>query len=373
MTTSLAEKVRTFDPDLPLERAHTIPACWYRDADVHEAERRAVFGRTWLAAGRAALVSQPGTFLTADVAGEPILVVRDGDGTLRAFANVCRHRAAPVMTEPCGTATRLRCRYHGWTYDLAGRLRGAPEFDGVADFCREDNGLVPLAVDTWGPFVWVHAGVPSPSLAEYLDPLPRQLAPLGTEKLHWVAGLSYDVECNWKVFVDNYLDGGYHVNSVHPALAGITDYTRYRTEVSAFTSSQISPLRPAGADGDAAVVGQVRAGDCAYYCWAFPNVMLNVYEGYMDTNLVLPLGPARCRVVYDFYFGRVEGPAARRHIEESIAVAHQIQLEDGGICAEVQRGLSSRTFDTGRYAVRREGAVFAFHRLLARHLGAAVD
>src|SRR5262249_21479537 len=162
--------------------ARTIPSSWYRDADVYEAERQAVFGRAWLAAGRAGLVAEPGSFLTAEVAGEPILVVPDEQGTLRAVAHGCRPPGGPPLDEGRGP-TRLRGRYHGWTYDRAGRLRGTPEFDGVADFRREDNGLAPLAVGLWGPFAWVHAGPAPLPLAEYLDPLPRLLADLGMDRL----------------------------------------------------------------------------------------------------------------------------------------------------------------------------------------------
>src|SRR5262249_44099849 len=156
-------------------------------------------------------------------------VVRDGNGTLRAFFNVCRHRAAPVMTQAEGKASRLRCRYHGWTYDLAGRLRGVPEFDGVADFPREANGLVEMAVAVWGPLVWVHPGRPPSPLADALAPMPERLAGLGIEALRFVARREFVLACNWKVYVDNYLDGGYHVNMVHPGLAGVLDYTHYRT------------------------------------------------------------------------------------------------------------------------------------------------
>jgi choline monooxygenase len=365
----LAEKLRLFDPDLPLERARTIPSLWYQDTEVHAAECRLVFGRTWQAVGRTEAVAEPGTFLTADVAGEPILVVRDGEGVLRAFANVCRHRAARVVTEPQGRATRLRCRYHGWTYDLAGRLRGTPEFDGVADFRREDNGLVPLAVATWEPIVWVHLGPPVPPLDEFLAPLPARTADLGVERLRWVARRDYTLACNWKVFVDNYLDGGYHVNTIHPGLAGVLDYSQYRTEVFDRTSVQSSPLRPTETAGDAATA-QVRTGDRAYYWWVFPNFMLNLYQGIMDTNLVLPLGPDQCRVVFDFYFADAETPEAKRFIADSIAVADRIQQEDVGICEDVQRGLASRSYDTGRFSVRREAAGYHFHRLLARTLQA---
>src|SRR5262249_44105838 len=134
MTPSLTQLLANFDADRPLDRAETIPASWYFDAELADCERRVVFGDSWQAVGRAEQVADAGSFLTAEVAGEPILVVRDSDGVLRAFFNVCRHRAAPLLTEPCGRTTKLRCRYHGWTYDLTGRLRGTPEFDGVSGF-----------------------------------------------------------------------------------------------------------------------------------------------------------------------------------------------------------------------------------------------
>jgi choline monooxygenase len=334
------------------------------------AECRTVFGDTWQAIGRVDQVAGPGCYFTADLAGEPILVVRDEEGVLRAFFNVCRHRAARVAPDAAGHATRLRCRYHGWTYDLAGRLRGTPEFDGVADFCREDNGLAPVAVVTWGPFVWVHLGASPPPLTDLLAPLHKHPAFRDFSSLRFSERREYRLACNWKVFVDNYLDGGYHVNTVHPGLAGALDYSRYRTEIAGETSVQISPLRPADSDAGNAPVRDVRSGEAAYYWWIFPNFMMNVYQGVMDTNLVLPAGPDACRVIFDFYFAADTQDAAR-FTSESIAVAHQIQLEDVGICEEVQRGLASRSFDTGRFSVRREAAGFHFHRLLAERLRAA--
>jgi choline monooxygenase len=364
MSQTLAEKLRMFDPDLPLDRAHTIPSAWYFDDEIYAAECRQVFGRSWQAVGRAEQVAEPGSFLTAEVAGEPIVVVRDEHGTLRAFHNVCRHRAAQVMNEPCGKASRLRCRYHGWTYDLAGRLRGTPEFDGVADFDKQENGLVPLAVAGWGPLIFVHDGTPGQELAKFLAPLPERTSSLGLEKMRFVERREYILQCNWKVFVDNYQDGGYHVNTVHPGLAGALDYAHYRTEVLGNTCVQISPIRPA----DDATVGKVRTGDNAYYWWIFPNLMVNIYQGVMDTNVVLPLGTDRCRVIFDFYFEKVDGEEARKYIVESIAVGHQVQLEDQTICEEVQRGLKSRSFNTGRFSVKREAGGYHFHRLLARKL-----
>jgi len=259
-----------------------------------------------------------------------------------------------------------------------------PEFDGVEEFCREDSGLVPMAVDSWGPLVFVHQSAacglatndtnpaahagrlanPVSPLATLLDPLMRRSQRLGLEKLQFVARKEYELGCNWKVFVDNYQDGGYHVNTVHPGLAGALDYSKYRTENEDWTSVQISPLKPS----EDATVGLVRTGDNAYYWWLFPNLMINIYEGVMDTNLVLPLGPDRCRVIFDFYFANTEGEERRRFIEQSIAVAHQVQFEDMGVCDEVQRGLKSRTYDAGRFSVKRESGGYHFHQLLAKKL-----
>ena len=363
---SITSLFGAFDPDLPLERARTIPNAWYTSAEVYAAERESVFARTWQMVGRSEQVEAPGSFLTANITGEPILVVRGEDGVLRAFFNVCRHRAAPIVNEACGTATKLRCRYHGWTYDLTGQLRGTPEFEGVQEFCKEEMGLPPVAVAEWGSFVFVRTGLetratPSEPLSDFLRPLPSWLeARGGIGNLKWFARKSYDLNCNWKVYVDNYLDGGYHVNTVHPALAGVLDYREYRTVCDGRTVLQSSPMKPAES-----AAGRTRTGDFAAYWWLYPNFMLNFYSGVMDSNLVLPLGVDRCRVVFDFYFA--EG-TDESFVADSVAVADQVQAEDMGICEEVQRGLNSRSYTTGRFSVKRENGGYYFHQMLGRAL-----
>jgi choline monooxygenase len=350
-----------FDPTRPLESARTIPNTWYTSTDVAKAEARDVFGSSWQMVGRAEQVESPGSFLTANIAGEPILVVRGDDHVLRAFFNVCRHRAAPILNEPCGMATKLRCRYHGWTYDLTGKLRGTPEFDGVADFRKEDNGLPPIAVAIWGPFVWVHLDPPRQPVENYLAPLP-QWSTGKLDGLQFARRVEYDLACNWKVYVDNYLDGGYHVNTVHPALAGVLDYSGYKTTIHANSSVQTSPMK-AGDPNDPAT--RTRTGTKAAYWWVFPNFMLNHYAGVMDTNLVLPLAPDRCRVIFDYYFA---AGTADDFIDQSVSVAHQVQIEDVGICEEVQRGLNSRSYTVGRFSVKREAGGYHFHQRLAERL-----
>jgi choline monooxygenase len=240
-----------------------------------------------------------------------------------------------------------------------------PEFDGVEDFRREDNGLPAYAVDTWGPLVWAHLGRSPGPLRDVIEPLTRRMTPLGVDKLRFAGRREYNLACNWKVFVDNYLDGGYHVNTVHPALAGVLDYTQYRTEIEGLTSVQVSPLKPVD-DG----VGAVRRGDHAYYWFVYPNLMLNIYDGVMDTNLVLPTGLESCRVVFDFYFAATAGDEAGAHGRQHRRRGPH-QAEDVGICEEVQRGLRSRSYSTGRFSVRREAGGYHFHQLLARQLRAA--
>ncbi|MCS7166859.1 MAG: SRPBCC family protein [Gemmatales bacterium] len=369
MTPKLYHLLQRFRADLPLSQAHTIPASWYTDAELAEWERRAVFTRHWLVAGRSDQVAQPGQFFTLDLAGWPLVVVRGEDGVLRGFYNVCRHRAARVAVAEQGTADRFRCRYHGWTYDLAGNLRGVPEFDGVEGFCREENGLIPVQVAEWPPLIFVHLGQPSCSLEEYLAPMPDRLRIFTIEKLHFVARRIYDLHCNWKVFVDNYLDGGYHVLTLHRSLAAVLDYKHYTTETFRYCSVQASPMRAPDPQREDASAAGVRKGQLAAYWWLYPNFMLNAYEGYMDTNLVLPLGVDRCRVIFDFYFAEQPGtPQSEQYIAESIAVADRVQQEDMEICEDVQRGLASGVFDTGRYSLRRESGIYHFHQLLAQDL-----
>src|SRR5256714_7539405 len=155
MTSSLKEIIASYDASAPLAEAWTIPAPWYVDGRVYALEQAAVFARAWQLVGRAEQVREVGQFITTEVAGEPIVIVRGSDRVLRGFFNVCRHHAAAVMTEPQGKATQLRCPYHGWTYSLEGELKGTPDFSGVCDFDRANNGLEPLEIAEWEQWIFV--------------------------------------------------------------------------------------------------------------------------------------------------------------------------------------------------------------------------
>ena len=364
MEPSIEQILSSYDDQAPLSQASTIPATWYVDPRIAELERLSVFSKTWQLVARTDQVKAPGQFVATTVAGEPIVVVRGHDGVLRAFYNVCRHHAAAVVTQPCGQAALLHCPYHGWNYGLDGSLKGMPEFEGVENFERARNGLVPIRVETWECFVFVNLHHHAPPLAEFLGGLVKRVAPLGIGALHYFDRRTYNIHCNWKVFVDNYLDGGYHVPHLHKGLNSVLDYKQYTIENEDRYCLQSSPMVASGAD---AATGAARKGARAWYFWQHPNLMINCYEAYMDTNLVIPVDADRCTVVFDFYFADISDDA-REYNQQSVNVGNRVQDEDLGICEDVQRGLKSRAYGAGRLSVRREAGEQLFHRLLAADL-----
>jgi len=366
---NLAATLALYNDSAPLAEAFTIPAPWYLDPAVADRERSHVFSNGWQAIGRLDQVGNPGDFFTTELAGEPILIVRDAQSQLRAFYNVCRHHAAAVAPAPCGHAQSFRCPYHGWNYGLDGTLKGMPEFAGVSNFRREENGLVPIAVETWEHFILVNLS-PTPSpLTAFLGDLVERISPLQLKSLHFHSRKEYTLNCNWKVYVDNYLDGGYHVPHLHKGLNSVLDYTHYTIENGASYCLQSSPMVASDNPDAHADVSATRTGDRAWYYWLYPNFMLNIYDGVMDTNLVLPLGVNKCRVIFDFFFADIS-PERAAYNAASVATSNTVQDEDEAICESVQRGLASRAYGAGRLSVRREAGEHLFHRLLARDLKA---
>jgi choline monooxygenase len=299
-----------------------------------------------------------------------VVVVRGDDNVLRGFYNVCRHHAAAVVTEPEGTATALRCPYHGWTYALDGRLKGTPDFAGVCDFDRDAHGLVPIETAVWNKWIFVRTDRHGPSLEDFVGAdISKRMQPFALDRLHWLERRCYTLDCNWKVFVDNYLDGGYHVPHLHKGLDSVLDYSHYTIENDEHVCLQSSPLVREGADPQ---TGAVRTGSQALYCWIYPNFMINCYDGAMDTNLVIPRGIDKTDVIFDFYFSDISEAARARNLE-SMAVSEHIQDEDVAICASVQRGLRSAAYTAGRLSVRREAGEHLFHRLLYDDLKTGVE
>ena len=347
--------------------ASTLPARFYTDPAVLETEKQRIFARTWQVVGRSAQVTQPGDYFTAEVAGEPLLLVRDAGGKLRGFYNVCRHRAGPPATG-AGSRKLFRCGYHGWTYGLDGTLLHAPECEGVEGFRAEEFGLVPVQAAEWGGLVFVNLDAKAEPLLEALRELPQQAARYDLSRLRLVERRDYVMECNWKTYIDNFLEG-YHLPSVHPSLNRELDYGSYVTETYERHSLQASPIRPAAEANAPRRYAQATGEERAEYFWIFPNWMLNCYPDNVSLNIVLPLGPERSVAIFEWYFAEelLAGDAPARTVKFS----DEIQLEDGAICEAVQRNLRSRSYSRGRYSVKQERCLHHFHRLYAEVLGAA--
>lgn len=339
-----------------LDHARALPARFYVEPAMAALDRRLVFDRAWQLVAHVCQLQGAGDHVVADLAGLPVIAVRGADGAIRVMHNVCRHRAGPIAACDGLAAKSLRCRYHGWTYTLDGVLRSAPEMGTAPDFDPADIRLPQLAVRIWQGLVFAAVDEGNaPDFDAFVAGIDARLgAGRGLEHYGHHHRVGYDVACNWKVYVDNYLEG-YHVPHIHPGLNRLLDYRSYVTETAAWYSYQFSPLESSDA--------MYGSGDALYY-WLWPNTMLNILPGRLQTNRVVPLGVDRCRVEFDFYYAMDESEAAAQRRLADLSFSDEVQLEDLTICEDVQRGLSSGSYEPGRLNPLRENAVHHFHELV---------
>jgi choline monooxygenase len=338
-----------------LAAASALPAPFYTDADAARQEKRRVFARSWQLVAPAAQLREPGDHVVDEIGGVPILLVRGDDGLLRGLHNVCRHRAGPLAWCNGKGAKALRCRYHGWTYTLAGQLRAAPEMDSAEDFDISAVQLPAIHVEIWQGLVFAALETPPP-LTEVLAGIDARLHGHDLAGYVFSHRVGYEIACNWKVYVDNYLEG-YHVPHIHPALNRLLDYRSYRTEVAQWHSLQWSPL-----ENEGNFYGQ---GDALYY-FVWPNIMLNILPGRLQTNRVVPLAVDRCRVEFDYYYPAAADAAEQARRAQDQTFSDEVQKEDVDICLAVQQRLGSGSYLAGRLCPRRESGVHHFHELLRR-------
>jgi len=363
-----------------IARAWTLPSTLYTDSTVFAAERERIFARTWQVVGHASQVTNPGDYFTTEILGEPLVFVRGNEGQLRGFYNVCRHRAGPPA-EGCGSRKLFRCGYHGWTYGLDGSLISATEIDGVEGFRPEDFALAPVRTEEWFNLVFVNLDPDAPPLRESLGELPTQAEKFPFSGMKLFERRTYDMKCNWKTYVDNYLEG-YHLPSVHPGLNRELDFNAYVVEPHMPPSGdegakrglgyvrQFSPIRGAQpGDTTPRRYQEAREDLTTDYFWIFPNWMLNCYPDNVSLNIVLPVEPERTLAIFEWYLPEKDhsSPAAKASVEFS----DQIQIEDVAICEAVQKNFSSRSYTRGRFSVKQEKGVHAFHRMYAEMMKTA--
>lgn len=353
----------------PLAEARTLPRRVYTDPAIFALEGRGLFGRMWLCIGREEDLQEVGSYFTHDIGAERLLVVRGDDGVLRAFFNVCRHRGARLVEEPCG---RLRgaiaCPYHAWTYGLDGRLLRAPRAE--AGFRVEEFPLIQARLETFGGFVFVSLDRNAPPLAEALADLP-DLGRYRVAELRRAKRVEYTVEANWKVIAENFSEC-YHCPLVHPQLHRISDITsgyaqfgrsfnggpmQLRDGFTTMSTSGVTalPTLPGLGEADHRLVN---------YYLVYPSLMLGLHPQYVLVHQAWPLAPDRTRVICDWLFRPETVAAPGFDAADMVEFWDLTNRQDWALCERVQRGAASAGYVPGPYHPA-EACVHAFDKWYA--------
>jgi choline monooxygenase len=364
-----AEKPLHEDPS----RSYTLSARYYTSPEIYDREREAIFYRSWIYAGHVEELREPGSFITVPVIDQNLAVIRGKDGKLRAFYNVCQHRAHELLRGR-GRTPVITCPYHAWSYHLDGRLRTARGSQNVDGFNADEFCLKGIQVEEFGPFVFVNLDPDAPPLAEQAGGLLAEIRHYVPEldTLTKVMTTTFELKANWKVIVDNFLEC-YHCEPAHPAFVQLVDMDTYRSVSHGIYSTHVSR---SGRPDNKAYKFDPNAGSQIGAFWhLWPTMTFNVAPG--DANFALfylqPLGPERTLQITDFYFADAEMTEQRK---ARLDYANDVlSIEDNNLCESVQRGLHSRGYTQGRFIVDRERsqisehAVHHFHRLVAQALG----
>ena len=332
----------------------------YTRLEWFEREQRAVFGAAWQWIGHVEKLREPGSYLTAEVAGMPIAAVRDKGGELRAFYNVCQHRAHQLLSGE-GRVGAIVCPYHAWTYALDGQLAVARKTGDLVDFDTADICLDQISIEEFGGFVFVNLDSDAVSLAEQAGGLGAEIAHWApdVEQLTFAHRLTYEIDSNWKNVVDNFLEC-YHCHIAHKDFVSLVDMDTYKVTTHGIYSSHMAE---AGKTSNSAYdVSEATVTDHAVW-WLWPTTCLMRYpgRGNMIVLNIIPVGPGRTRETYDFYLESTDPNAAEL---ESIRYLDEVlQVEDIALVESVQRGMQTPAFTQGRLVVDPEGSGLSEHAL----------
>lgn len=359
--------MKKFEIHPEISSASTLPGSFYCDREVYERSKNAIFARSWQLVADKDVVRLPGQvypfILLEGFLNEPLLLTRDSQDRLHLLSNVCTHRGNLLVENP-GSATMLRCRYHGRRFHLDGKFHSMPEFEGCDGFPSDADNLLTIPFAEWGRWIFVSLS-PKANLEEWLQPMVQRLSWVPVEHFRHDATRSRDylVKANWALYCDNYLEG-FHIPYVHPTLSEAIDYGTYQTELFPYGVLQIA-YSDKGEDTFDIPPGHPDFGKsiAAYYFWFFPNLMFNFYPWGLSLNIVRPVSIELTKISYLTYvwdetrLGRGAG-----------ADLDRVEREDQAIVEAVQKGIRSRFYDRGRYSPKREEGVHHFHRLLASFL-----
>lgn len=341
--------------DKPAANTLTLPAKWYHDADMYRAELQKLFHSEWLLFCHEALLQTPGQYVAYTVAGRPILVLRGKDGQLKAFHNVCRHRASQVLKEGHGKTEVLRCMYHGWVYDTDGNLCKTPGFGGDEKSLCERTSLFPVHVKSVAGLVFICMAEKAPSFEESIGDLPEALAGSGIENFRFFDMASHPLKCNWKTYIENYMEG-YHIPVIHPELNKDVDFTTYRVVPGRRIARHETGLRKGR---------ETEAANSGLWIWLWPNVALNIYKNGMNLEIVNPTGPETTELRYCYLFRDVSAEAEAEN-RRAIDLSFTVTQEDIDICEIVQKNLAAGVYEAGELSPRHENGVVYFHDLVRK-------
>jgi len=344
-----------------VDATRSLQWSWYTDPAVLQLEQERIFRRSWQYVGHADEVAEPGSFSATRAAHVPVVLVRDEEGMLRAFLNVCRHRGS-IVCDGSGKRTTLQCPYHAWTYGLDGKLLSAPRAGREGGIDTDELGLVPLLLETWGPFVFVNPDPDAAPLSELLEDVPERIAAAGidVDALRFLERTESEIAANWKICSENFLEC-YHCPVAHPGFSAVVDVSpdSYLLETGSWRMSQFGPPRPEPR-GTYDPSGEIERGQ---FHLLFPGTVINVMPGRPNLSIgpIVPLAPERTYRFLDYF---VADDADDAWIEELLAFDNEVGAEDQVLVERVQQGVRSGLLDQGRLLTESEQLVAHFQSLV---------
>ncbi|WP_409300356.1 aromatic ring-hydroxylating oxygenase subunit alpha [Peribacillus sp. SCS-155] len=339
-----------------LSEAHTLPARLYRDPEVLELEKREIFSKTWQYAGHTSQLSKPGDYVTTEVAGKSILLTYAKDGQMRAFYNVCSHRASK-LADGEGNKPILTCPYHAWTYRLDGSLNRAPNMDGVENFHPDDFCLKTVRLEIVESFIFVNLDPNAEPMSVLYPDLFKHVRKYSLGNFKKARVIETICKSNWKVGIDNYLECD-HCSIVHKALVSKLDMKKYEMEMYDNYSYQGTPLK--------GIEGEYGLGQGGRYYWLYPNTWFSFDPGPANLSIhqSIPIDHKTTKYIYTTFFMTDE---VSEEEEELMAIDQLVRKEDLEICEEVQKGIETGAYTQGRFSLT-ENLVHHFQLLVQKDL-----
>ncbi len=346
----------------------TLPQTYYLADETFEVEKERIFRKYWLCAGHHSRIPNPGDYFLLNLFNESLIVLRDKQGQVHAFYNVCRHRGTRICEEAEGRFSgSMQCSYHAWTYGLDGQLIGAPFMKDVAEFRWEDYPLRAAPVRVWEGFIFIHIGPGEPQpFEEMYASLINRFKPWNMPALKSHRRVSYDVKANWKYIFQNFNEC-YHCPTIHPLLNKFTDYTSGTNDLieGPFLGGYMDVLNESmtvSGRACALPLGELGAdAKRAYYYSVLPNLLLNIHPDYVMFHLVMPHAPGHCTVISEWLFSPDAFGRPDFRPEEAAQFWDETNLQDWHVCELGQLGGSSQAYAPGWYSPR-ESLLAAFDR-----------